>query len=132
MAYKVINSFTDLEDNNTLYRVGEEYPKGDYKPTQKRIEELSEVHPKQKRIFIEEVEKEDEKADREAKEAEERAAAEQNTKEESEAIAKAEEEEKNAIRTELESLGVSAHPNTGLEKLKEKLEEAKAEQSNKE
>lgn len=132
MEYKVMNSFTDLEDNNTLYRVGEVYPKGDYKPTQKRIEELTEVHPKQKRIFIEEIESDDEKVDREAKEAEEMAAAEQKEKEESEAIAKAEEEEKDAIRMELESLGVSAHANTGIEKLKEKLEEAKAEQSNKE
>lgn len=37
------------------------------------------------------------------------------------------EEEKEALREELESLGVSAHPNTGVEKLREKLEEAKAE-----
>jgi len=109
MIYKVVNSFTDLEDNKTLYRVGDDYPKGDHKPSKKRIKELSEIHPKQKRIFIEEVEDEDEKADREAKES----------------------EEKNAIRTELESFGVSAHPNTGLEKLKEKLEEAKAEKANK-
>lgn len=47
---------------------------------------------------------------------------------EAEAKEKAEEEEKEALRAELESLGVSAHPNTGIEKLKEKLEEAKAAQ----
>jgi hypothetical protein len=46
---------------------------------------------------------------------------------EAEAKAKAEEEEKEALRAELESLGVSAHPNTGVEKLREKLEEAKAD-----
>jgi hypothetical protein len=48
------------------------------------------------------------------------------TKAEAEAQAKAEEEEKEALRAELESLGVTAHPNTGVEKLREKLEEAKA------
>jgi hypothetical protein len=47
---------------------------------------------------------------------------------EAEAKAKAEEEEKEALRAELESFGVSAHPNTGVEKLREKLEEAKAAQ----
>lgn len=110
MAYKVVNTFRDLEDKNKLYRVGEVYPKGDHKPTKKRIEELSSIHPEQKRIFIEETEDENEKADREAKES----------------------EEKDAIRTELESLGVSVHPNTGLEKLKEKLVEAKAGKASKE
>jgi hypothetical protein len=58
-------------------------------------------------------------------EAEKRAA--EKEKADAEAKAKAEEEEKEAIRAELESLGVTAHPNTGLEKLREKLEEAKAE-----
>lgn len=53
--FKVVNDFTDLEDNNTLYKTGEEYPKGDYKPSKKRIEELSGVHPKHKRVFIEEI-----------------------------------------------------------------------------
>lgn len=109
MAYKVINEFIDAEEK-TRYKVGDTFPKDGSKPSKKRFEELSVIHPKRKRIFIEEVEDEDEKADREAKES----------------------EEKNVIRTELESLGVSAHPNTGLEKLKEKLEEAKAEKANKE
>lgn len=112
MPYKVINGFVDLEANKTNYEVGDEYPKGDYKPTQERIEELSAVHPKYKRIFIEEVETDDEKAAQEVKEAEEN--------------------EKNAIKAELESLSVSFHPNTSLEKLREKLEEAKAEKENKE
>ena len=56
--FKVVNDFTDLEDNKTLYKVGEEYPKGDHKPSKKRIEELSGVHPKYKRVFIEEVKEE--------------------------------------------------------------------------
>lgn len=58
MGHKVINKFVDVEDNNTLYKVGDEFPKGDSKPTKKRIEELSKPHPKYKSIFIEEVEEE--------------------------------------------------------------------------
>jgi len=56
MAYKVINKFIDSEDNNTLYKVGDEFPKGDHKPTKKRIDELSKVHPKYKLAFLEEKE----------------------------------------------------------------------------
>lgn len=55
MPYKVINSFRDKEDNNTLYKVGEEYPKGEHKPNKKRLSELSKVNPKHKCAFIEEV-----------------------------------------------------------------------------
>lgn len=55
MAYKVISRFIDKADNNTLYNVDEEYPKGSYKPTKKRISELSKEHPTYKRAFIEEV-----------------------------------------------------------------------------
>jgi hypothetical protein len=101
-TYKVVNAFSDADDNNTRYKIGDEYPKGNFTPSEERIEELSSVHPKYKRVFIEAVEDNDEEAN-------------------------SEEEEKEAIKTELESLGVSFHPNTGLEKLKEKLEEAKAE-----
>lgn len=57
MKYKVINRFKDLKDNNKIYEVGEEYPKGKTKPTKKRIEELTSVHPKHGVAFIEEVEK---------------------------------------------------------------------------
>jgi len=58
IPYKVINKFYDLADGNTFYNVGDTYPKGDYKPTKKRIEELSKKHPEYKRIFIEEVKEE--------------------------------------------------------------------------
>lgn len=57
MAYKVINRFFDNKDK-VLYNVGEEFPKGDSKPSKKRISELSEVHPKFNRAFIEEVKEE--------------------------------------------------------------------------
>jgi hypothetical protein len=53
LAHKVINKFRDLDGK--IYEVGEDYPKGDAKPTKKRIEELSEEHPKYRRSFIEEV-----------------------------------------------------------------------------
>lgn len=54
MAYKVINRFQDSEDNNTIYEVGDEFPKGDFKPTKKRFDELSKPHPKYKSTFIKE------------------------------------------------------------------------------
>jgi len=54
MKYKVINRFTDVEDNNTVYEIGDEFPKGNFKPTKKRIDDLSKVHPRYKYIFIEE------------------------------------------------------------------------------
>lgn len=56
--YKVVNDFTDLEDNNNRYKAGDEYPKGDHKPSKKRIDELSSLHPKHKMVFIEEVKEE--------------------------------------------------------------------------
>ncbi|MGD6894294.1 hypothetical protein [Bacillus infantis] len=95
-SYKVVNAFKDAEDNNTRYKAGDPYPKGDHKPTKKRIEELSSVHPEHNLVFIKSVED-------------------------------VEEEEKESIKAELDSLGVSYHPNTGMEKLREKLEEAKSE-----
>ena len=41
MAYKVIKSFVDLQDNYHQYEIGEYYPRKEYKPTQARIKELS-------------------------------------------------------------------------------------------
>ena len=60
MPYLVINPFQDTQDNNKLYQKVDTYPKGDYRPTKKRIDELTKIHPKYKRAFIEEV-KESEK-----------------------------------------------------------------------
>lgn len=55
MPFIVINEFRDKEDNNTIYQVGEEYPKGDYKPSKNRIKELSKDHPKYNKSFIKEI-----------------------------------------------------------------------------
>lgn len=122
MEYKVINPFKDKENDNIKYNVGDPYPKGDKKATKKRIEELSKNHPQHNVAFIAPVIASEENKDNEPEETDEEKAA----REAKEA------EEKEAVKSELESLGVSFHPNTGLEKLNEKLEEARAEQSNKE
>ena len=39
--YKVIKHFTDLQDNNYPYAVGDEYPRKDLEVTAERIKELS-------------------------------------------------------------------------------------------
>lgn len=39
--YKAIEYFTDLQDSNHAYNVGDEYPRKGYKPTESRVAELS-------------------------------------------------------------------------------------------
>ena len=41
MSYKVLEYFTDLQDGEHAYNVGDEYPRKGYSPSDKRIEELS-------------------------------------------------------------------------------------------
>ncbi|MCM3454407.1 hypothetical protein M3685_10670 [Heyndrickxia oleronia] len=55
MPYKVINDFRDKENNNIIYRKGDTYPVEGYKPSKKRITELSKEHPEHRLVFIEEV-----------------------------------------------------------------------------
>lgn len=38
---KVLKDFSDLQDNNYIYKAGDEYPRPGYNPTAERIEELS-------------------------------------------------------------------------------------------
>ena len=40
MKYKVIVTFSDLQDFNHIYSVGDEYPRKGYSPTEDRIDEL--------------------------------------------------------------------------------------------
>ncbi|EEK77725.1 MULTISPECIES: hypothetical protein [Bacillus] len=54
MSYVVINAFRDKEDNDLLYQIGEKYPKSDYKPPKKRLNELSKEHQTHKCVFIQE------------------------------------------------------------------------------
>lgn len=39
--YTVLSEFADLQDGNHIYRVGDEYPRKGYSPTDERIAELS-------------------------------------------------------------------------------------------
>lgn len=54
--YKVIKLFTDLQDNNYKYEVGDEYPRLGLKPSVSRIAELSGSNNKQGTPLIKEVE----------------------------------------------------------------------------
>lgn len=50
--YRVIEVFTDLQDNNYHYSVGDEYPRAGYKPSAKRIDELSGANNKRGKPLI--------------------------------------------------------------------------------
>lgn len=39
--YTVLSEFSDLQDGNHIYRVGDEYPRKGYSPTDERVTELS-------------------------------------------------------------------------------------------
>lgn len=39
--YKVIRNFADMQDNMTIYNIGDNYPREGYEPTEERIAELS-------------------------------------------------------------------------------------------
>lgn len=52
--YRVLKSFTDLQDDNHMYRVGDKYPRSG-RGKKERIEELSGSDNLQKRPLIAEV-----------------------------------------------------------------------------
>jgi len=60
MAYRVVEMFTDLQDNNYRYEVGSTFPRKGKRVTKKRLQELSTVNNKRKTILIEEVEDKEE------------------------------------------------------------------------
>jgi hypothetical protein len=60
VRYVVIKSFKDLQDGQHIYRAGDEYPRKGYKPTKKRIEELSTSKNLRGEPLIAEVEEGDE------------------------------------------------------------------------
>lgn len=66
--YKVINFFTDLQDNNHAYDVGDVYPRKDLEVTAERITELSGSNNKQGKPLIAKVEKPVKKATKKAAE----------------------------------------------------------------
>lgn len=57
MQYKVIKLFTDLQDNNHRYEVGDTYPRTGYVSTPERIQELASSDNRQGVPLIEEVKK---------------------------------------------------------------------------
>ena len=50
--YRVIEVFTDLQDSSYRYNVGDEYPRTGYKPSTKRIDELSGANNKRGKSLI--------------------------------------------------------------------------------
>lgn len=53
--YKVIHFFTDLQDNNHAYNVGETFPRSGVSVSDERLAELAGYHNKQGRRLIEKV-----------------------------------------------------------------------------
>jgi hypothetical protein len=66
--YKVINFFTDLQDDNHAYNVGDVYPRKGLEVTAERITELSGGNNKQGKPLIAKVEKPVKKATKKAAE----------------------------------------------------------------
>lgn len=55
MTYKVINYFTDLQDNNHAYNVGDDFPRSGKQVSKERLTELSNTSNRQKKALIERV-----------------------------------------------------------------------------
>ena len=55
MMYKVIKAFTDLQDNNFAYQVGDEYPRKGMSVLPSRIKELASKNNRQGVSLIEEI-----------------------------------------------------------------------------
>lgn len=58
MKYKVIKLFTDLQDGNHLYNVGDFFPRENLSVSEERIKELSGTNNKQNTPLIVKVEEE--------------------------------------------------------------------------
>lgn len=52
MKFKVLEDFKERYDHNRIYEKDSEYPVGDFKPTDERIEELSTKNNDYSRPFI--------------------------------------------------------------------------------
>ncbi|WP_218696646.1 Rho termination factor N-terminal domain-containing protein [Mammaliicoccus sciuri] len=55
MAYKVINYFTDLQDDNHEYNVGDVFPRSGKQVSEQRLTELSNTSNRQGKALIERV-----------------------------------------------------------------------------
>lgn len=54
--FKVVVRFKDLQDNNHIYNVGDEYPRKGAKPTEERIKQLSSNNNLRGQALIQKVE----------------------------------------------------------------------------
>ncbi len=66
--YKVIEYFTDNQDNGYAYNVGDEYPRQGYEPSAERIQELTTTNNKRHMVFIKPIDNENSEEDRETAE----------------------------------------------------------------
>lgn len=63
MTYKVINYFTDLQDNNHEYNVGDVFPRSGKQVSKERLTELSNTSNRQKKALIERVDEQESYSD---------------------------------------------------------------------
>ena len=56
MSYKVVIAFTDLQDNNYIYNVGDSFPHNGYEASEKRLKELSSTDNKRGQVLIKKLE----------------------------------------------------------------------------
>lgn len=59
--YKVIKAFTDLQDNNYLYKEGDEYPRKGFEVLPSRLKELATKANRRGEALIKEIEDEPKK-----------------------------------------------------------------------
>lgn len=70
MAYTVIKSFTDMQDNNFLYKEGDTFPREGFDVLPSRIKELETTANRRGEILIKEIEDEPKTKKKTAKKAE--------------------------------------------------------------
>ncbi|MES5812457.1 Rho termination factor N-terminal domain-containing protein [Mammaliicoccus sciuri] len=63
MTYKVINYFTDLQDGNHEYNVGDVFPRSGKQVSKERLTELSNTSNRQKKALIERVDEQESYSD---------------------------------------------------------------------
>lgn len=68
--YKVIKAFTDLQDNNHLYKEGDTYPRDGFDVLPSRIKELATTANRRGEILIKEIEEDEPKPKKTAKKTE--------------------------------------------------------------
>ena len=66
--YKVIKFFTDMQDDNFAYNVGDVFPRENKSVTDERIEELATTQNRQKKPLIKKVEEKPKKSKKTNKE----------------------------------------------------------------